>query len=92
MPVWGIWMEDAVWFSSSRTSRKARNLTANPDCAITTDDAYEPVIIEGAAVRITDLSAVARFVAATNQKYKTDYAVDFFNPDSNACFQVPTID
>jgi hypothetical protein len=30
-----------------------------------------------------------RFVAATN---KTDYSVDFFNPDSNACFQVPTID
>lgn len=67
---------------------QGRNLAANLNCAITTDNAYEPVIIEGAAVLIADLSAVARFVAATNQKYGTDYAVDFFNPASNACFQV----
>ena len=87
MPVWGIWLEDAVWFSSSRGSRKARNLDANPNCTITTDNAYEPVIVEGAGVRLTDLSTVTRFVAAINQKY-TDYSVDFFNPDRNACFQV----
>ena len=24
MPVWGVWREDALWFSSSKTSRKAR--------------------------------------------------------------------
>jgi len=39
-------------------------------------------------VRLTELSTVTRFVAAINQKYKTDYSVDFFNPDSNSCFQV----
>lgn len=88
MPVWGVFMEEAVWFSSSLGSRKARNLAVNPNCTITTDNAYEPVIIEGAAVRIADIAAVARFAAATNQKYKTDYSADFFNPDRNACFQV----
>jgi len=88
MPVWGTWLEGAVWFSSSRGSRKARNLAANRNCAITTDNAYEPVIIEGAAVPITDLPTIGRFVAAINQKYKTDYALDFFNPDNNACFRV----
>jgi hypothetical protein len=88
MPVWGVWLEGALWFSSSRGSRKARNLATNVNCAITTDNAYEPVVIEGAAVLVTDLSSVASFVAATNQKYKTDYSVDFFNPDSNACFAV----
>jgi len=88
MPVWGIWLEDAVWFSSSRGSRKARNLDANPNCTITTDNAYEPVIVEGAGVRFTDLSTITRFVAAINQKYTTDYSADFFDPDRNACFQV----
>ena len=88
MPVWGIWLEDAVWFSSSRGSRKARNLDANPNCTITTDNAYEPVIVEGAGVGFTDLSTITRFVAAINQKYTTDYSVDFFDPDRNACFQV----
>ena len=88
MPVWGVWLQDSVWFSSSRESRKARNLAANPSCTITTDNPYEPVVVEGAAVQVTDLSVIARFVAATNQKYGTDYAVDFFGPERNACFEV----
>jgi hypothetical protein len=40
-------------------------------------------------VLIADLSAITRFVSATNQKYKTDYSVDFFSPDNNACYAVP---
>jgi hypothetical protein len=82
-----MWLQDSVSFNSSRGSRKAGNLVANPNCAVTTDNPYAPAVVEGAAVLITDLTAVARFVAATNQKYKTDYSVDFFNPDSNGCFR-----
>jgi len=88
MPVWGVWMEDALWFSSSRGSRKARNLPANAHCTITTDNAYEPVVIEGEAVLIDNLGVIGAFVAETNQKYKTDYSIDFFNPADNACFNV----
>src|SRR5919206_855142 len=49
MPVWGVWLEDALWFSSSRASRKARHLAGRPRCAVSTDNAYEPVVIEGDA-------------------------------------------
>ena len=88
MPVWGVWIDDALWFSSSRGSRKARNLAGRPACAISTDNAYEPVVIEGEAELIDDAAAIATFVAATNQKYGTDYAIDFFSSPSNACFRV----
>ena len=88
MPVWGVWLNDAVWFSSSRGSRKSRNLAANPACAITTDNPYEPIIVAGRAELIQDLAAIAGFVAAINEKYETDYSVDFFNPTTNACFRV----
>ena len=88
MPVWGVWMDDALWFSSSRGSRKARNLAANAHCAITTDNAYEPVVIEGEAALIDDLAAIGAFVTELNGKYKTDYSIDFFNPTDNACFRV----
>jgi len=88
MPVWGIWMDNALWFSSSRGSRKTRNLLARPPCAITTDNAYEPVVIEGEAALIDDPAAISVFVTTLNQKYQTDYAVDFFNPNDNACFRV----
>src|ERR687885_452744 len=30
MPVWGVWHQRSLWFSSSRGSRKARNLAADP--------------------------------------------------------------
>jgi hypothetical protein len=63
MPVWGVWTDDALWFSSSRGSRKARNLAANAHCAITTDNAYEPVVIEGEAALIDGPAAIGTFVA-----------------------------
>jgi len=88
MPVWGVWMEDALWFSSSRGSRKTRNLLANAHCTIATDNAYEPVVIEGDAMLIDAVAAIGTFVAEVNQKYKTDYSIDFFNPTNNACFNV----
>jgi nitroimidazol reductase NimA-like FMN-containing flavoprotein (pyridoxamine 5'-phosphate oxidase superfamily) len=48
MVIWGVWLDDSFWFSTGATSRKARNLAANPRCAIGTDDAAEAVIVEGA--------------------------------------------
>ena len=41
-PVWGVWRDDALWFSCSRRSRKARNLDVNPWVVATTDDPGEP--------------------------------------------------
>lgn len=91
MPVWGVWAEECLWFSSSRGSRKARNLAARSHCAITTDNAYEPVIIEGDAELIDDVATISRFVAAVNQKYRTDYGIEFFTQASNACFRVQPV-
>src|ERR1700730_8832264 len=69
MPVWGVFVDGEFWFSSSRKSRKARNLAANPACAITTDNAYEPVVFEGTAEGVFDSAAIGRFVTALNAKY-----------------------
>jgi PPOX class probable F420-dependent enzyme len=90
MPVWGGWIDDAVWFSSSRGSRRARNLGRDPRCTVTTDNALEPVVIEGTAALVTDREAVEAFTAATNVKYETEIPVEFFA--DNALFAVrPTV-
>src|SRR4051794_16710488 len=52
-PVWGAWMADGVWFSCAPGSRKSRNLGADPRCTVTTDDAKQPVVLNGTAVRVT---------------------------------------
>jgi hypothetical protein len=88
MPVWGAWDGGVLWFSSSTGSRKARNLSADPRCSISTDNAWEPVVLEGVATVVTDHDALARFIGLTNEKYDTDYGVDFLDPSVNATFRV----
>jgi len=88
MPVWGVWDGESLWFSSSLGSRKTRDLERDPRCAIATDNAFEPVVLEGVAERVTDLAAIAVFLDATNTKYWTDYTIDFLDPEANASFRV----
>src|SRR5215216_6104607 len=70
MPVWGVWLDGRLWFSSGLRSRKARNLAADPRCSLTTDDTQNPVVVEGRAERVADAARIAAFVAAVNAKYE----------------------
>jgi hypothetical protein len=88
MPVWAVWDGGALWWSSSVGSSKARNLAADGRCSIATDNAWEPVVVQGTAVRVTDPDALARFIRLENEKYETDYGVDFLDPSVNATFRV----
>lgn len=85
-PVWGVWLDDALWFSCGHRSRKARNLTRDPRCSITTDNAYEPVVIDGVAAFRSTLDDARRFTDASNAKYEVDYDVGFYA--ANALFAV----
>jgi PPOX class probable F420-dependent enzyme len=49
MPVWGLWHEDAFYFSSSPDSRKAKNLAANPAVTVHLESGDEVVVVEGRA-------------------------------------------
>ncbi len=88
MPVWAVWHDGALWFATSVGSRKARNLTADPRCTITTDNALEPVVVEGIAELVTDHHALADYIGRENAKYGTDYGVEFVDPNVNATFHV----
>ena len=72
-PVWGVWFEDAFYFSTAPSSRKARNFMANARCVVTTDDAQDAVIVEGTVGEVRDAALNARIVAAYNQKYSWNY-------------------
>ena len=88
MPVWGVWRDDALWFSSSRGSRKARNVERDPRCTLTTDDAQEPVVLEGTAERVIDRGRLAAFLDAVNLKYRSSIEADFLDPERNGTFRV----
>lgn len=83
MPVWGLWLDDAFWFSTGPTSRKAKNIARDPRCTVTTERADEAVIVEGEAAPTNDREALRRFVALYKQKYEWD-----MDPESDGYFVV----
>jgi nitroimidazol reductase NimA-like FMN-containing flavoprotein (pyridoxamine 5'-phosphate oxidase superfamily) len=72
MPVWGVWMEDALYFSTGARSRKARNLKANPSCVVCGEHARGQIIIEGTAKRLSDSKLWKRFAKVYEKKYNFD--------------------
>ena len=88
MPVWGVWDEGALYFSSGGRSRKVRNLSADPRCVVTIADTTDPVVLEGTAEIVVDPAALARMIALLNAKYSTGYGVDFLDPAVNASVRV----
>jgi general stress protein 26 len=54
MPVWGVWIdapddEGSFWFSCAPSSRKARNIAANPKVVVAADATVEVVSVDGTA-------------------------------------------
>ena len=88
MPVWGVWLDEALWFTCSNGSRKTRNLRADGQCSLATDDAEQPVVIEGVAQVGTKKVDLARMLDAENAKYGTTYGFEMVDPSHNTCFQV----
>ena len=88
MPVWGIWHDASFWFSSSNRSRKARNLLGNPGCAVSTDNADEPVVLEGTAELVADRHAIAVYAGLVDEKYATSFGAEFYDPSVNSVFRV----
>ncbi|MEA2640140.1 MAG: hypothetical protein QOF51_1534 [Chloroflexota bacterium] len=78
-PVWGLWLDGAVHFSTDPASTKGRNLAANPACVVHLESGDDVVIVEGVAERITDPAVLGRFADA----YEPKYAIrpDPSNPD-----------
>ena len=69
MPVWAIWLEGGLYFSTGGTSRKARNLEQNPNCVVCNENAEEAVIVEGTAHRLSE----NEIPVTAFRDYKTKY-------------------
>jgi PPOX class probable F420-dependent enzyme len=88
MPVWGMWDDAVLWFTSAARSRKVRNLRADPRCCVTTEDASDPVVIEGTARFATDQAVLRRVADLMNAKYRVGIGLDFLDPERNATIGV----
>ena len=70
-PVWGVWVEEALYFSTDPGSVKGRNLTTNPALVVHLESGDDCVIVEGEAVAVVnpDPETFARITEAYAAKY-----------------------
>ena len=79
MPVWGVWRDGALYFSTSRASVKGRNLAANPAVSVHLESGDECVVLEG------EVSA-ANGPALTHAD--DAYAAKYPNPETGEGFRM----
>jgi uncharacterized pyridoxamine 5'-phosphate oxidase family protein len=74
MVIWALWLEERLYFSTGKTSRKAQNLAHNPHCTMCTDKADEAVILEGVVETERDVERIREFIRLYEKKY--DWELD----------------
>jgi|SRR5579884_69793 hypothetical protein len=68
-PVWGLWLDETVMFSTSPNSVKGRNVAVNPNVVVHLESGDDVYMLEGVVERVTKSEVLARFVDAYDAKY-----------------------
>jgi general stress protein 26 len=79
-PLVGVWHDGAFAFCTGPQEQKQRNLESSPQVAVATGstgagewDSGVELVVEGAAVRITDTTALQALAGAWSDKYGDDW-------------------
>lgn len=79
-PLLAIWLEGALYFCTGPDERKAKNLSANRHCVLTTGQSTLSgldLVIEGTADSVSDPAELGRVAGA----YESKYGSHFVSPD-----------
>jgi len=78
-PLPAIWLDGTLYFCTGSHEQKTANLRANPGCVLTTGTSDLrsglDVVVEGTAVRITDVLRLRELAAIWKSKLDWDYEV-----------------
>ena len=69
-PILGIWVDDALHFVTSTSSRTWANLGRIPQCSLSTGTPGLDLVVEGVAVRVTEAAALRRVADVYESKYE----------------------
>jgi nitroimidazol reductase NimA-like FMN-containing flavoprotein (pyridoxamine 5'-phosphate oxidase superfamily) len=73
IPRWGVWVDDALYYDGSPTTRHARNAERNPACSLSLEDGWHAVTVEGRSTAIrADAEGLGARLAAAFEKYHDD--------------------
>jgi len=76
-PLISLWLDDALYFCTGPSERKAKNLAQNPHCILTTGsdslDEGLDIVVEGDAAKVSDDAELMRIAEAYVSKYGSDW-------------------
>jgi hypothetical protein len=84
-PLWGVWIDDALYLDGAPKTRWARNLNANPSVAVHVGDGNEVVIVDGLA---DDFQADADLGSRIIDAWSTKYGRSMPDPIVDGVFRV----
>jgi hypothetical protein len=80
-PVWGVWHQGALYFSTDGRSRKGRNLAARPGVVVHLESGDEAVILEGTSEPAHESALLAELDRLYFEKYG-------YHLDAGATFKI----
>ncbi len=86
-PVWGVVVDEVLYFYSERRTLKARNLAADPRVVVHLDNADDVVIVRGTAEDLGTPAQVPEVVAGLSAKYTSPEDRQYL-PESDPAFDV----
>jgi hypothetical protein len=70
VPVWGVWMDGALYFGGDPNARRSRNIAQNPNVSVHLESGDDVVILEGVAGEVEDATIKRKFGAAAAVKFE----------------------
>jgi nitroimidazol reductase NimA-like FMN-containing flavoprotein (pyridoxamine 5'-phosphate oxidase superfamily) len=71
-PVWAVWLDGVLYFSTGERSRKARNIAKNPEVTVHPELDNEAIILDGAATKVSGAARLRPVWKSYKTKYKWD--------------------
>jgi pyridoxine/pyridoxamine 5'-phosphate oxidase len=88
-PVWGVWYDGAIVFSTDPASVKGASLAVRPDIVIHLESGDDVVICEGRVERLTDRAELEALNTVYRAKFGT--GIDPDNPDHGVYRLAPSV-
>jgi nitroimidazol reductase NimA-like FMN-containing flavoprotein (pyridoxamine 5'-phosphate oxidase superfamily) len=87
-PVWGMWLDEQLYFGGGADTRRNRNLVANPAVCVHLESGSEVVIVHGEAqaLRAAPHELAVRLSEASAQKYAYAPKPEEYEADAGGTF------
>ncbi|MBC8161491.1 MAG: pyridoxamine 5'-phosphate oxidase family protein [Roseiflexaceae bacterium] len=83
-PIWGVWLDETLFFDGSPETRRGKNMSANPAVSIHIESGgagKDVVVLEGDALQVRGSTLDPAFKRRLADQYAAKYLADCYQPE-----------